>query len=144
MANDPFLSTNPLVGALEQQRSRVDQVRENSARYAQSFGTFTTTGIGEFEIEDPHLFGCTFADQPIVAFGFSLNGDQLVPTQFPRCTGGVRSWVQDARGFYIGAYVICLVEVPDPLLAPQYVVDHDFTFTAIAMKALPAHLLESS
>lgn len=138
---DPFLSTNPVVGALEQHRGRVEQVRENSARIAQSFATYTTTGVGEFEIEEPHTFGCTFSEQPIVAYGSSLNGEQLVPGQFPRIFGSVREWITDTRGFYIGAYVFFVIDVPDAALAPEYVVDHDLTFTAVALKDLPAYLL---
>lgn len=144
MAYDPVLQPMDLVQAIEQHRGRVEQTRENSARYAQSYATYTTTGVGEHQFDEPNLFGCTFTDQPIVAYGFSLDGSQYVEgVPLPRCVGGVREWVRDARGFYVGAYVYLAVDtLPTDQEVPEYVIDHDFTFTAVALKDLPEHLLE--
>lgn len=164
MATDPFLSSNPMVAATEAHRAKVEQTRENSARLAQAYITITTTGDGEFQIPDAALFGCTFTEQPIVATGFSLDGLQLAEGHFPRCHAFVRSWVQDDRGFYLGAFIALVVETslivagaPDPAptadsnantgvvdpIIPVYVIDHDLTFTGIALKDLPDYLLDA-
>lgn len=110
MAYDPVIAPNGIVQALEAHRGRVDQTRENSARYAQSFATYTTTGDGQFLIEDAHMFGCKFTQQPIIAYGYSLDDEQLVSDRLPRCNGGVRSWIRDKAGLYTGAYVFLLVD----------------------------------
>lgn len=149
MAFDPVLQPNGIVRALEQHRGRVEQTRENAARYAQSYATYTTTGVGEFRIEEINLFGCTFSEQPIVSYGFSLPTDELddlpqvmVTGALPRCSGGVQAWFRDDNEFYVGALVYVTVDLPATAPStPLWIIDHDFTFTAIAMKDLPAHLL---
>jgi len=168
MAYDPFFSTNPVVETIEAHRGKVEQIRENTARLASAYATYSTEGDGEFLLDEPHLFGCTFTERPIVAYGFSMgdsdNEDQLVIGKLPTANGGVRRWVTDVRGFYIGAYVFFTVDTatvarttaptgaedppslfspPDPNAAtPLYRVDHDFTFTGIALKDLPEYLLD--
>ena len=129
--------------------------------------SFTTTGWGEFEAPDAQYFTTTFVKRPSVAHSFSIDGDTLVDGRFPRVTAGVQKWLQDERGFYTGAWLFFVIEtmgmqfqptyvlptdsdgmvgtvsVPYPIPAdPNYTIIHDFTFTGIAMKAIPAHLLE--
>lgn len=137
---DPFL-------ALEQRRSRVAQDQENSARLAQTYATYTTTGWGEFK--DPNVidFNCTFLVEPCVSHGYSTNGDLLVSTRFPRAWGFVHQWKQDHRGYYTGCWVATIVETQSFLIAtaaaePGYSIDHTFVFTGLALKDLPTHLLE--
>lgn len=128
MATDPFIEQNPVVSGLQGQRAREEQVQENSARLAQTYATFTTTGDGDHTLPDPCLFGCTFTEQPIVSYGYSMDGDQLQDdtAPLPRCSGFIRKWVQDARKHYIGAYVCFVVntarvvaQAPDPVPTPD-------------------------
>lgn len=158
MAYDPAFSTNPVVGALESHRGFVERTRENSARYAMAYQSFSSVGTGEFNVGNPILFGCRFQDQPIVAYGHSLDGLQLVLGAFPRCFGGVRAWIMDDREMYIGAYCYFIVDIggppattgtppPPPTTEEQALIDtmvitHDFTFTSIALKTLPEELLQ--
>ena len=44
MAYDPVFSTNPIVGALKGHRGFVERTRENSARYAMAYQSFTSRG----------------------------------------------------------------------------------------------------
>jgi hypothetical protein len=101
---------DPGFRALEQRRSQLDAIRENSARLAYCHLTFTTSGWGEFKVPDAVRFTCTFAERPAVSHGLSIDGDDLVPTRFPRVTAGVYKWVQDVDDFYIGAHVFFVVE----------------------------------
>lgn len=167
MAYDPFLSTNPLVDALEAHRGKVEQTRENTARLAQAFASYETTGDGEIILNEPYLFGCTFIERPTTSYGFALNeaanaaGIDVQFGKLPQASGGVREWVKDGRGYYTGCYVFFSVRtqaitrttpvdpdedpapVVDPTAAtPNYVIDHDFMFSGIAIKDVPAYLLE--
>jgi hypothetical protein len=138
---DPFI-------ALERRRSRISQDQENTARLAQSFARYTTTGWGEFKDASVINFDCTFIAEPFVVHGYSTNGDLLVPTRYPRAWGFVHKWKQDNRGYYTGCWVATVVETQSPFIAttvadPGYSLDHCFTFTGIALKDLPTHLLDT-
>lgn len=166
MSYDPFLSTNPIVTALTQHRGRIEQVRENTARTAESYATFVTQGLGQFVLADAAIFGCTFIDRPAVAYGCSLSedadgSDVLTPIEgnVPRGSGLVVKWIKDANNYYTGAYVVLVIDAPDapvqeagstttpviePISAPSYVLEHDFTFTGIAIKDVPESLLAAT
>lgn len=164
--------TDPGFAALEQRRSRLDAIAENSARYASSFVTFTTTGWGEKQSPDCQRFTTTFVRRPSVSHCMSLDGDKLVDGRFPRVTAGVHRWLQDEQGFYLGAWLFFVIEtvglqgldhyvmptgqgsVTVPALSggstpalpsdPNYTIIHDFTFTGVAMKSLPTKALAAA
>lgn len=124
------------------------QVGDNQARIAFAWGDAKSTGWGEYEIEDPIMFGISFVYRPTVAHGWYLsNENALTDGRFPRAGGGVTRWVQDHQDFYVGAYVLVTVATADPLLAaqstnvpqefkknPKYKITHTFTFTGLAIK----------
>ena len=108
------------------------------------------------------MFGCRFQDQPIVAYGHSLDGLQLIAGSFPRCFGGVRQWIKDERDLSsartatssstsavpsVGSGTRPSDDPVPPTVDEQAIIDamvitHDFTFTAIALKTLPEELLQ--
>lgn len=159
---------NPGFEAMEQRRHQLMTNAENSARYASSFITYKTTGWGEFLCDEAEYFTTTFVKQPSVSHSFSMDGDTLIEGRYPRVTAGVHKWLQDSDGFYTGAWlffvvetvgvqgrdtyvlptaadgsVVGLVTAPVPIPAdPNYEIIHSFTFTGVAMKAMPAHILE--
>jgi hypothetical protein len=165
--NPPQSRVQPGFQALEQRRSQIHRDAENQARYASSFVSYKTTGWGEFVSADAQYFTTTFIRRPSISHCLSLDGDDLIPGRFPRVTAGVHKWVQDVDGFYIGAWLfftietmgmqfqdtyvlptsadakvgVVSVDVPTPA-DPNYEILHDFTFTGIAMKAIPSYLLE--
>lgn len=133
------------------------QTEENSARGAWAWGSVHTAGWGEIILDEPIMFGLTFTEQPVVSYGFALDDDdQLVEGRFPRCSGGVLSWVRTPNDFYVGAHVFICVATVDPMLAaqnwvtamsegavlvptgydtdPGYDLTHSFTFNALAIK----------
>jgi len=131
---------NPLRG-LQQQRAFVTQTRENSTRFAQTFGRFTTTGWGEVAFEDMFDFGLSFIEEPFVAYSSSIDSDALIDTRFPRATGGVYRWKQDKRGFYVGAWCYTTIETKSPNIAtteaePNYSLVHYYSFSGKAIKDL--------
>lgn len=162
------MTIEPGFDALETRRSHLLSVAENSARYASSFITYKTTGWGEFLCDEAEYFTTTFVKQPSVSHSFSMDGDTLVEGRFPRVTAGVHKWIQDADGFYTGAWLFFVVETtgiqgrqtyvlptsadgsvglvtaPNPIPPdPNYEIVHSFTFTGVAMKSIPAHILEN-
>ena len=145
---NPFVQSNPIIDGLERHRARIEQTRENSTRLAQAYATFDSTGSGEFQAPEMIDFGCTFVDRPVVGYGFSLDGDTLVPDRYPRSSGAVYKWQRDTGGRYIGAYAMVVVDAGAgggfgvAAAEPTYELTHDFVFTGIAMKNLPTHLLE--
>lgn len=135
-----------IVDELDNRRRYADQVRENSARIAQQFATFDTTGQGSVAFEDKVDFQITFIEKPLLAYGCELDLDYLAEVQdveagempaLPICCGFVTEWDTDHRGFYTGAW--CAVKVYFP---PEDLVDvtlevemtHNFTFAAVALK----------
>lgn len=135
-----------IVDELESRRRHADQVRENSARIAQQFATFDTTGQGSVAFEDKVDFQVTFIEKPMVAYAGELDIDDLADVQnveagempmLPISCGFVTDWDIDTRGYYVGAW--CAVRVYFP---PEDLVDvtldvemtHNFTFAAIALK----------
>ena len=162
------MSVNPGFQAAEQRRGYLQSVAENNARYASAFVSFKTTGWGEFQSPDAQRFTTTFIKRPSVAHSLSVDGDKLVKGRFPRVTAGVHEWLRDSNGFYIGAWLFFVVEtlglqdqktfvmptsatgtvnlvsLPTPAVPdPKYDLIHDFTFTGVAMKALPSNLLDA-
>ena len=164
----PVGPIDPGFAASERRRADLTRHGENSARYASSFVSYKTTGWGEFLSEDAQYFTTTFTKRPSVSHSLSIDGDVLVEGRYPRVTAGVHKWLQDERGHYTGAWLffvietmgmqaqrtyvlptseserVGLVSVPVPIPAdPNYEIIHDFTFTGVAMKAIPAYLLEA-
>lgn len=137
MATDPFFGTNPVVDALEQRRGYVEQLRQNTSRLAQSYNSVTTQGNGMLRLPTIMRFHCTFIEQPVVSYGFVLKSP-LLEKDYPTSSGGVYTFQVDKRGFYLGAYCYVVVNSVDDY--PE--IHHDFTFTGIAMKDLPEHLLD--
>lgn len=166
MRNDPGFK------AAEARRSQLAAIHENSARYASSYVSFSTHGWGDFISPDCQRFTTTFVKRPSVSHGVTVDGDKLIAGRFPRVTAGVHKWLQDSDGFFIGAWLFFVIEtmglefcrtyaqpqadgkvvglanvlLPTDtgyLADPEYDLIHDFTFTGIAMKAIPAHLLEN-
>lgn len=132
---------------LERRRGEIERHRENSARLAQAFAKFTTSGQGYIEYEERVDFGgLTFLEEPHVGFGSYINLDQLSDAldlkpkdqpPLPSASGFVTEWDQDNRDFYTGAWVAVKVQfnggdgVPFDLAVDMR---HYFTFTAVAMK----------
>lgn len=142
---DPFFGTNPVIDGLEQRRHRVEQTRENSTRLAQAYASFDTQGVGEFKHPTVVTFGCYFVRRPVVSYGMSTDGDALIAERYPMAQGGVYGWQRNADGMYVGAWIMVVVQAglwPTAVPLPPIDLTHDFTFTGVAMKALPAHLLE--
>lgn len=133
----------------EWRRAELERHRQNSARLATAWATFRSTGQGGMEFEDRCDFGLTFIEKPRVAYGSFLDLDALgelidheagETPPMPSVSGFVTDWDVDARGFYVGAWVACAVrfDALDAVDATVMVeVQHDFTFTAVAMKDLP-------
>lgn len=122
------------------------QIDDNSGKFAQAYGFFTSTGAGQQVMEDVVDFGAVFIQKPAVAYGYALTDDsvELIDGQFPKAWGGVHKWVRDKDDFYIGAYCFLAVETQSPFVAtaadPGYELDHMFTFSGVALKSLPLEL----
>lgn len=134
---------------VEWRRGELERHRQNSARLASAYSTFRSTGQGSIEFEERCDFGLTFIRRPRVAYGCYLDLDALgelidheagETPPMPNVSGFVTEWDIDARGFYVGAWVAArvgfdAVDTVDP--AVKVVVQHDFTFQAVAMKDIP-------
>lgn len=135
-------------------RQQINQVAENSARQANAWAAFVTTGWGEVAFPDCYEFDLTFAEQPFVAYScwvqrnaLADEDEILVPTRFPRCTGGVWGWKQNSRGFYTGAWCYVTVDTQSPFIVtveadPTYTIQHHFTFDGLGIKDLPDYQVD--
>lgn len=88
---------------LEDRRSRVEQVRENSTRPGRAFRHYRTEGGGQ-KIEPVVFdFGVAFIELPNFTFGASIEEGVVTETP-PSYTAGVYRWRRSAMGFYTGAW----------------------------------------
>ena len=142
-----------LLDDLDKRRGQVEITNENRARLAQSYGSATTTGQGTVQIEDPFEFGTAFIERPFVSYAAVVDPDVLADTlgldpstvPMPNCSGYVVHWDQDERDFYIGAWVAVKVSFDINDLIPLDalpVIEHHFTFAAVAMKDIPVDLTD--
>jgi hypothetical protein len=137
---DPFVS-------LQNYRAQIVQTQENSARLAQHYANYQTAGWGEFT--DPHVihFDATFYDEPWVSYGYSIDGDTLIDTRFPRACGFVYRWKQDERGYFLGCWLAFTVDTQSPFIPstvpdPGYTLIHKFVFTGRALKDIDPSLAD--
>lgn len=131
----------------ERHRSWLNQQAENSGRLAQAYAKFSTTGWGETAFENGFTFELSFIEPPVVAYGFEIDGDTLVDTRFPRCSGGVYKFRTNSKGFYTGAWCMVTVDTKSPFITttedePNYTIYHWFTFTGIAIKDLGSQVTD--
>lgn len=104
-----------------QQREAWDsQIQENSARHAWATGKVTSSGWGDFILDEPIMFDTTFVNEPVVSYGWAMNDDDQLDENFiPRCSGGVLRWVLDEHDYWVGAHVLIAVAIVDPIVAAQ-------------------------
>lgn len=133
---------------LERRRADLQRHQENSARLAQSFALFETTGQGAIEFPKRVNFDLTFVERPYLTYASEIDlealGDLLElgegPTPpLPSVSGFVTEWDVDARGFYTGCWCAAGVYFHDitvPVDAAVHMMHH-FTFTGMAMKDIP-------
>lgn len=145
-----------LLEDLDRRREREQQTRENSARLAQAYAVFRTTGQGTQQWSERVDFGLTFIEKPVISYASSVDIDELadlmgledtLSVPLPTCAGFVVTWDQDERDFYTGCWVAVRVAFPsldfvDPTLMPE--VEHHFTFAAIGMKDIPPETEDST
>ena len=120
--------------------SRQAQKDENASRYARFECEFTTTGSMQKAFADAVMFDCTFAEEPHVVTGlYCFSDDLLKASVFPRVTAGVYRFITTPQGYCTGAYVWFNVDVG---IFDNFQIHHYFTFSGIATKVLPLHLLD--
>ena len=134
---------------LERRRSEVERHKENSARLAQAFAKFETTGQGSIEFPKRVDFELTFVEEPYITYGCHIDLDDLSDLldvdandtpPLPSASGFVTEWDQDDRGFWTGCWVAVSVYYHPLTLVPvdlEVYMNHHFTFTGIAMKDVP-------
>lgn len=142
-----------LLDDLDKRRGQVEITNENSARLAHAYGTATTTGQGTCQVEDSIEFGTAFVELPHVSHCSVVDIDDLSDLlgvedpPLPHVSGFVTDWDQDERGFYVGAWVAAKVSF-DTLdavdIAAQPVIEHHFTFSAIAIKDIPIDVTDAA
>lgn len=144
-----------LMEDLDARRERAAQDKENSARLAHSYATFTTTGQGSIQHPKRVAFDTTFTEKPFVQHGCVVDVDALgdalgqdsEDVTLPLVTGYVTEWDQDDRDFYVGCWIGARVAfLPDDLVdvEAQPSIEHHFTFSAIAIKDIPTDYTDAT
>lgn len=138
-----------LLDDLDARRERQLNDKENSARLAHAFSSFTTNGQGTIQYEHRVDFGLTFVEEPAVSYGSYVDIDELAEllgiedsddAKLPLVSGFVSAWDQDERDFFTGCWVSVRVWFPPEDAVPfdaAPAVDHHFTFAAVGMKDVP-------
>lgn len=105
---------------LEDRRSRVEQVRENSTRPGRAFKHYRTTG-GGMKVEPLCFeFGVSFIHQPTFTFGAAIAEDTNLPEVPPVYCAGVYRWRKSAVGFYTGAWCYFNVDAYEDGIAMDF------------------------
>lgn len=119
----------------------ISQVAQNSGKVISRYGRVQTAGYGLEHFSRPIEFDYAFIEQPAVAYGFALTDPDVIEAMdtgsFPFCSGFVRKWQIDGKGLYRAAWVTVItqsVEYDDT--GSAFRVDHSFTFTGRAIKAV--------
>lgn len=140
-----------VIEALAFHESRRTAIRENSARAATQYATFTSDGAGTHLHPEPVRFATPFVGEPAIATGFALTRPPDADIwELPRVTAGVYRWIiEDDHGFHTGAYVYFAVDCPyteagqelvdagELGFRPEPVLVHHFAFTGLSYKDLP-------
>jgi hypothetical protein len=142
-------------GDLENRHAERERHDENTARVAEAFARFQSTGIGSIEFEERINFGLTFTEEPYMSYGTQIDLDDLddllgneagtTAPMLPVCTGYVTDWDRDDRGFYTGAWVGVNIWFPyESNVWPDIEIEmfHHYTFKAVAMKDVPIDGIE--
>ncbi len=127
--------------------------QQNAARHAFAFHRVETTGWGQIEFDQALEFDLSFTQRPFVAYSYYVESDALVDYGYPHCAGFVTEWHRDTHGLYIGAWVAVSIQlgvsnydyfkINKPATGwPDYIIEHDFTFQAVAIKDLPLDVEE--
>ena len=133
---------NPMQ-ALQTRQALVNQTAENAGRNAVYEATCLSSGSGHFLQPDAVMFDATFVQQPQIYYGHYVDGKQFLTTGIlPTISGGVYKWVQDVRGFFLGAQVYYAVLDTGVPGASAVIVEHHFTFSGIAIKDVAPDLLD--
>lgn len=138
-----------IVDDYDRRRERTDTDRENSARLAQAYVVYSTTGQGTIQFEDSFDFDLVFIEKPFVSHSFVCDADELAEelgvvdsseVPYPVSSGFVTYWQQDENDFYTGCWLGAKVSFDVLDLIPvdaQPTLEHHFTFAGIAMKDIP-------
>lgn len=88
--------------AIDREKKRA-KLESQNVQNTRSHNMIQVDGIGRFSIEEPLRFGAAYLEKPSLT---------LVPEEYlwqdnayPSVTAGVRSWITDEKGYYVGAYV---------------------------------------
>lgn len=134
--------SNPFA-SLDQNRQRLEQIRENSARQAISFVRVRSKGVGDQLLNSPVEFDTPFFHEPAVTSGFHLEVRPPAEYTLPRVSCGVYRWVRTPRGFYTGAFVYFAVDLErrdeTAVIADDVAnvaIVHHLQFTGISYKPL--------
>lgn len=111
-------------------------VAENAPRLGFAFGWASTGGTGNKAFKEHVEFGLSFFEKPTFSYGFEVIDWDPDDDVYPLCSAFVFEWIQDSRGYYVGAYVAVKVNVTvdDPLSTAAPNIEHHFTFCAKAWK----------
>ena len=101
-----FYDTSQPFAQLEARRSHLEAQRENSARHARFFSTYTTRGIGETKTTTAIEFAVSFVHEPSFTCGTVLDSP-LVTGQYPRAHAGVYDW-HVVNDLYVGVRLAAL------------------------------------
>lgn len=137
-----------LLDDLDRRREQTSRHRENSGRLAQAYASWTSTGGGLLEYEERIDFGVIFTERPFISHACVVDTAALKEligrVAMPHVTAYVTEWDTDEKDLYTGCWVAVRVDfaLADMLdYYTQVVVDHDFTFTGVAIKDLGTDLV---
>lgn len=125
--------------------SQIANQRENTARSATQIFTQVSVGVGQFRLGQPLDFDIPFVTEPAFTQGAALaRHDDTTNWHDPIGTAGLRGWLRNDRGHFVGAWLYLAVTLAP--IDPDYAFDaypavsmiHNLAFFGVAFKPLPA------
>lgn len=88
--------------AMQDAQRRVELEKQN-VEVVRAHNVIRIEHSGRFVIQDPIMFGVAFIEKP----SLSTVAEEVYweDDSYPSITAGVREWVRDEKGYYIGARI---------------------------------------
>lgn len=137
-----------IYGELQRQDQDRRRHEHNAAKHGSQYLTWQTSGVGSLIPEEPVMFDLPFFSEPAVTWGCAYV-KPMHPSHFsvPQVTGMVYRWVNNRRGFFVGAYLAFRVEIDQIGSAggiPTPVIVHHFVFSGMSYRELGRQVNEAA
>lgn len=143
---DPVPTVDPSHFSIAQQQadaaSRTQAQAAAAGGNARSLHRLTTHGVGNSTTPTKVQFSVTFVEEPMVTSGMVMRQNAVDMGALPLASVSIYRFVTDARGLYVGAYLLVAVGLAKDVSTYEalnattrgYVLEHHICFEGLAIR----------